>query len=237
MKKIDIIVTALALGLIFTLGACTEKRITSFDECVAAGNPILESYPAQCRTKDGQSFTQVIDSPIEPEPTNPIEISCTKEQKAANICTMEYLPVCGDNGKTYGNKCGACASGEVESYAEGECSVVKEPIVGGDSDEHGCKGSAGYTWCEEKQKCLRVWEEECPGLGLTPDTIDAEMLCKTDTDCIPLPSDCHPTTCINKKFQNNHEAPQMCTMEFRENAAYAPEDCLCVSTRCINKNA
>ena len=37
------------------------------------------------------------------------------------------------------------------------------PIVGGDKDEHGCIGSAGYTWCEEKQKCLRAWEEPCNG--------------------------------------------------------------------------
>lgn len=36
-----------------------------------------------------------------------------------------------------------------------------EQIVGGDKDEHGCIGSAGYTWCEEKQKCLRIWEEAC----------------------------------------------------------------------------
>ena len=34
-------------------------------------------------------------------------------------------------------------------------------IVGGDRDEHGCIGSAGYSWCESKQKCLRVWEESC----------------------------------------------------------------------------
>ncbi|MFA5368743.1 MAG: hypothetical protein WC303_01895 [Candidatus Paceibacterota bacterium] len=36
-------------------------------------------------------------------------------------------------------------------------------IVGGDKDEHGCIGSAGYTWCEAKNKCLRLWEEECVG--------------------------------------------------------------------------
>lgn len=35
------------------------------------------------------------------------------------------------------------------------------PIVGGDRDEHGCIGSAGYSWCAPKQKCLRPWEEEC----------------------------------------------------------------------------
>jgi hypothetical protein len=35
------------------------------------------------------------------------------------------------------------------------------PIVGGDKDSHGCIPSAGYTWCEAKQKCLRSWEEKC----------------------------------------------------------------------------
>jgi hypothetical protein len=34
-------------------------------------------------------------------------------------------------------------------------------IVGGDRDEHGCIGSAGYTWCEIRGKCLRTWEEKC----------------------------------------------------------------------------
>lgn len=37
----------------------------------------------------------------------------------------------------------------------------QEQIIGGDKDEHGCLAGAGYSWCEEKQKCLRVWEEEC----------------------------------------------------------------------------
>ncbi|MEW5996032.1 MAG: hypothetical protein AB1657_00345 [Candidatus Micrarchaeota archaeon] len=32
---------------------------------------------------------------------------------------------------------------------------------GGDRDAYGCIPSAGYSWCEAKQKCLRVWEEPC----------------------------------------------------------------------------
>ncbi len=35
------------------------------------------------------------------------------------------------------------------------------PVVGGDKDAHGCIGSAGYTWCQLKSKCLRQWEEPC----------------------------------------------------------------------------
>lgn len=40
-------------------------------------------------------------------------------------------------------------------------SINSSQVVGGDKDEHGCIGSAGYTWCEAKQKCLRTWEESC----------------------------------------------------------------------------
>ena len=40
-------------------------------------------------------------------------------------------------------------------------STEKLPFVGGDRDEHGCIGSAGYSWCESKKKCLRIWEESC----------------------------------------------------------------------------
>lgn len=36
-----------------------------------------------------------------------------------------------------------------------------EKPIGGERDEHGCLGPAGYTWCEAKQKCLRVWEDPC----------------------------------------------------------------------------
>ena len=34
-------------------------------------------------------------------------------------------------------------------------------IIGGDKDEHGCLIAAGYSWCEAKNKCLRVWEVPC----------------------------------------------------------------------------
>jgi hypothetical protein len=51
-------------------------------------------------------------------------IQCTEEQKSAEGCTLEYFPVCGDNGVTYGNACSACASQNVESYKLGECEAV-----------------------------------------------------------------------------------------------------------------
>lgn len=38
---------------------------------------------------------------------------------------------------------------------------TSQQMVGNDRDAHGCIGSAGYSWCEVKNKCLRVWEEKC----------------------------------------------------------------------------
>ena len=36
-----------------------------------------------------------------------------------------------------------------------------EQLVGGQRDEHGCLGPAGYSWCEARKKCIRVWETYC----------------------------------------------------------------------------
>jgi hypothetical protein len=54
----------LILGLMLLIPGCVDKdippaptkNITSFEECVKAGYPILESYPRQCRTPDGRIF-------------------------------------------------------------------------------------------------------------------------------------------------------------------------------------
>ncbi len=44
----------------------TDSSITNFEECIAAGNPAMESYPRQCRTPDGKHFVEEInDNPVE----------------------------------------------------------------------------------------------------------------------------------------------------------------------------
>ena len=37
----------------------------------------------------------------------------------------------------------------------------QEVLVGNDRDQHNCIGSAGYSWCENKNKCYRPFEEFC----------------------------------------------------------------------------
>jgi len=62
------------------------------------------------------------------------------------------------------------------------------PIVGGDGDKHGCIGSAGYSWCEVKGKCIRIWEEKCelgpvgwgPGYNVVENLSTA---CRGDGEC------------------------------------------------------
>ncbi|MBR9676094.1 hypothetical protein GOV05_03740 [Candidatus Woesearchaeota archaeon] len=63
MKKTIMLLLILATMM---LVACQNTLpITSFEECIAAGNPAMESYPRQCRDSiSDQTFTEVI-----PEPT------------------------------------------------------------------------------------------------------------------------------------------------------------------------
>ncbi|MFZ2970791.1 MAG: hypothetical protein WA063_06605 [Minisyncoccia bacterium] len=54
--------------------------------------------------------------------------------------------------------------------------IAPSTIVGEDRDKHGCIGSAGYSWCEAKNKCLRKWEEKC-GFTESEARVIAEKSC------------------------------------------------------------
>lgn len=76
LGKIEIAFIIIILLAILIVGwfawRLTDKQtsINSFAECVAAGNPVMESYPEQCAA-DGKTFTnpdqQALVQPTEPE--------------------------------------------------------------------------------------------------------------------------------------------------------------------------
>ena len=56
------LVLLVASGIVWLLVKkdAPQPIIATFEDCAAAGYPILETYPEQCRTPDGKSFTKVV---------------------------------------------------------------------------------------------------------------------------------------------------------------------------------
>lgn len=55
-------VLVLAIATSLMVKKTSEDEILSFEDCIAAGNPIMKSYPQKCRTEDGRIFTQELPS-------------------------------------------------------------------------------------------------------------------------------------------------------------------------------
>lgn len=70
-KKIFIFLIVVILGgtaiyfIAFKPGEVPPPTVNSFEECVSAGYPVLESYPRQCKTPDGKTFTEDIGNELE----------------------------------------------------------------------------------------------------------------------------------------------------------------------------
>ena len=101
--------------------------------------------------------------------------------------------------------------------------------VGGERDDNNCLISAGYSWCNDSQSCIRIWETPCQdnfsdcndclkrqrnreniACPLNCDT--TTVSCKNDEDC-GNSYFCRPTTI----FQNmNYDGPKKCVRYSKE---------------------
>ena len=62
-----LIIVVVVLMIVWNNKGTEEPIITvnSFEECIAAGYPALESYPRQCKTPDGKTFVEDIGNELE----------------------------------------------------------------------------------------------------------------------------------------------------------------------------
>lgn len=72
-----------------------ELRITNFAECVAAGNEIPETDPAQCRTADGKTFVDETPTPSA-TPTLSEEPVTAEHTSLKGVSLVVDAPLAGD---------------------------------------------------------------------------------------------------------------------------------------------
>jgi len=62
---IIVVLGATACFIMFKPGEAPITDINNFEECISAGYPVMESYPRQCKTPDGKTFTEDIGNEVE----------------------------------------------------------------------------------------------------------------------------------------------------------------------------
>ena len=63
--RVIIIIVVLGLAITWFSGRQEYVEVSSFDECVSAGNPVMESYPRKCRSEAGLVFVEDIGSELD----------------------------------------------------------------------------------------------------------------------------------------------------------------------------
>jgi hypothetical protein len=92
---ISVLILLIVIGLLLAFDVGRQSAdgvIGTFEDCVKAGYPVMESYPRQCKTADGKNFTEVITTPATSTPsvtatptTNPSQGTTTASNLIKNI--------------------------------------------------------------------------------------------------------------------------------------------------------
>ena len=102
---------------------CCKDGIHSFEECAAAGNPVMESYPRQCRTADGKHFVEIIPGKEQCEIAGGLwgiwgnQLSATA---SCNPATSDVGKECTDSSQCQ-SFCQANEGAEINSEEAGKC--------------------------------------------------------------------------------------------------------------------
>ena len=124
-----ILPTILILTTILAACALVEEPRMCCDALIAECMACSEGVSVEAYCADNPSTLGCVDDAAEVPSCAAIQcpvgsdcidgVGCVAAKASGTACTMEYNPVCGENGITYGNPCMADAEGM--AYVLGEC--------------------------------------------------------------------------------------------------------------------
>jgi len=106
------------------------KKISNFEECAAAGFPVMESYPRQCRDSEGTLFVEIIRKKYvgySEEECSKISILCTPDREYFSDETG-----CGCELKAFEEEGSFCPN---ESRNVDACIEIYQPVCGWNDPE------------------------------------------------------------------------------------------------------
>lgn len=125
---------------------CTSvSMIVNFAECAAAGYPIMESYPEQCRTPDGRTFVRE----LTPEEQSKLKAPGACSQQSLENCSGDCA-VCPPCPECSSIACQEQSKCEAMGFAADWYRNTQQPgDVAPGSDEPACKNVCGDGICQE----------------------------------------------------------------------------------------